>query len=198
MRVPRVRFTLRRSMIAVAFLAVGFVAAFHTENLRPVKATSPNPRLAVREEKTLHGVLWGLSYDQAREVAEREGRPILTYFSSIMDVNSRLMEVSVLSRSDVVPWLSRFVTVELHIDYCPIDSLTPGQREELGKQNQEFQLDLIGEAGSPFIAVVDVDGHLIATRGGYCEPRELIGFLKSAASVYRLRTTRARAGNSGR
>jgi hypothetical protein len=185
-------------MAAVAVTAVVFAATLHSDRLRPVKATSPDPRLATRQEKTLHGVLWGHSYDQAREIAEQESRPILIYFSSITDANSRMMEASVLSRSDVVPWLSGFVTVKLPIDYSPIDSLAPGRRWKLGEQNQELQLDLIREAGSPFLAVTDAHGLLIAARGGYCEARELIGFLKSAVSVYRSRTSPARAGHPGK
>jgi hypothetical protein len=162
MRFPRLRFTLRRLMIAVAVIAVGLAATARTGAPRPVKATSPDPMIATRQEKILHGVLWGLSYPQARELAEREGRPILIFFSSITDANSRRIEVSVLPRADVVPWLSRFITIDLYTDYCPIGSLAPVQRAKLGEENQEHQMLLTGDVGTPQFAVLDARGNLVA------------------------------------
>src|SRR5262249_3644463 len=42
-----------------------------------VKATSTDPAQAEREQKSFHGVLWGMSYEQAREQAATEKKPIL-------------------------------------------------------------------------------------------------------------------------
>jgi hypothetical protein len=84
------------------------------------------------------------------------------------------------------------MTVKLPIDYCPIGSLMPDQRGKLGEENRELQMDLTGDVGTPQFAVVDARGNLIAMRGGFCEPWELISFLKAAASSHRLRTSPAR------
>jgi hypothetical protein len=174
-------------MIAVAVIAVGLAATSRTGAPKPVKATSPDPTIATRQEKILHGVLWGLSYPQARELAEREGRPILIYFSSINDANSRMIEVSILPRPDVVHWLSRFVTIDLHTDSCPIGSLTPHERGKIGEENQGLQMLLTGDVRTPQFAVVDARGNLVARAGPY-KPEELISFLKQAAASHSLRT----------
>src|SRR5262249_3090019 len=42
-----------------------------------VKARSSDPETAVREQKSCHGVQWGLSFEAAQEQAQAEGRPIL-------------------------------------------------------------------------------------------------------------------------
>lgn len=180
MRALRTRFTMRGMMIAVAIIAFACVCILHTDQPQPVKATSSDPNLAARQEKVLHGVLWGMSYGQAREVAEREGRPILIFFSSIMDMHSRKIEVSVLPRTDVVAWLSRFVTVQLHVDRCPIDSLTSDWRKKLCEENLELLEYLTRGAQVPQFVVLDSRGNLAAMRAGLCEPWELIDFLKTA------------------
>jgi hypothetical protein len=193
----RMRFTLRGMMIAVAAIAAALAAIVPSGTPQPVKATSSDPKLATRQEKILHGVLWGLSYPQACEIAEREGRPVLIYFSSINDANARMIEHGMMPRADVVPWLSRFVAVELYMDYCPITSLTPTQREKIGEENTAFMLDLTGEAFEPQFAVTDAHGHLIAARAGLYEPGEFIDFLETAEASHRSRmgTARFRIGS---
>jgi hypothetical protein len=189
---PRVQFTMRRMMIAVALCAVAFAVIVQPGPPRSVKATSSDPRVAIRQEKVLRGVLWGMSYDQARERAKREGRPILIFFTGVNDSNSRMMEDGVFLRTDVVPHLSRFETVTLFMDYAPIHSLTPDQREKIGEENGEFQAGLTGEPTTPQLAVVYPFGKLIAAQSGYLKPGEFIAFLEAAESVYRLRSGAAR------
>ena len=57
---------------------------------REVKATSTDPAQAEREEKKAHGVLWGMSFDQARELAAAEKKPILIDFTGVNCANCRL------------------------------------------------------------------------------------------------------------
>ncbi len=47
----------------------GGAALASASPLTEVKATSTEPAQAEREEKKAHGVLWGMSFDQARELA---------------------------------------------------------------------------------------------------------------------------------
>src|SRR5262249_53843116 len=84
--------------------------------LLPRKATSTDPRVAVTEERSVHGVAWGLSYEAAGERAKAEGKPILIDFTGVFCVNCRQMEESVMPRPEVVPLLEQFVTVQLFTD----------------------------------------------------------------------------------
>ena len=45
----------------------------------------------------------------------------------------QLMDQRVLPKSDVVKLLEKFVTVKLYTDFVPINSITPAQRDALGK-----------------------------------------------------------------
>ena len=72
-----------------------------------------------------------MSFDQARELAAAEKRPILIDFTGVNCANCRLMERRVLPRPEVVSLLKKFVTVQLYTDFVPICSITADQREEL-------------------------------------------------------------------
>ena len=54
-----------------------------------VKASSSVPAQAERQEKKVHGVAWGLSFDEARELAAAEMRPILIDFTGVNCINCR-------------------------------------------------------------------------------------------------------------
>jgi thiol:disulfide interchange protein DsbD len=148
--------------------------------LAEVKASSSDPAQAEREEKKVHGVLWGMSLEQAREQAEKEKRPILIDFTGVNCANCRLMEQRVLPKPQVVEQLKKFVTIQLYTDRVPIASLTSAQRQELAERNQERQLDLAQEATNPFYVVLSPEGKVVASIGGYNEPNVFLGFLNKA------------------
>jgi thiol:disulfide interchange protein DsbD len=145
-----------------------------------VRASSPEPAQAEREEKKVHGVVWGMSLDQARELAAAQKKPILIDFTGVNCANCRLMERRVLPRPDVVERLKQFVTIQLYTDFVPIESITAAQRKELAEKNQERQLDLAQEATNPFYVVLSPDGKLVASLGGYNEPPVFLDFLSKA------------------
>ena len=146
-----------------------------------MKASSPDPSEAQRQEKKVHGVLWGMSLEQARELAAKEKRPILIDFTGVNCANCRLMEQRVLPRPEVVNLLKQFVTVQLYTDYVPIASITAAQRKQLAEHNQETQLDLAQEATNPFYVVLTPDGkEPVASVGGYNEPPVFLDFLTKA------------------
>jgi thiol:disulfide interchange protein DsbD len=157
--------------------ATGIAAAQATGR---VKASSTDPVLAEREEKKVHGVVWGMSFDQARELAAAQHRPILIDFTGVNCANCRLMEQRVLPRPEVVRKLGEFVTVQLYTDFVDIASITPAQRRECAEKNQERQLDLTQEATNPFYVVLGPDGKLVASLGGYNEPSVFLDFLTRA------------------
>jgi thiol:disulfide interchange protein DsbD len=149
-------------------------------SLKEVKATSTDPAKAEREEKKAHGVLWGMSYDQARELAVSEKKPILIDFTGVNCANCRLMERRVLPRPEVVALLKKFVTVQLYTDFVPINSITADQRQERAELNQERILKLAQEATNPYYVVLSPDGDILARIGGYNEPPVFVDFLTRA------------------
>ncbi|MGP0065750.1 MAG: protein-disulfide reductase DsbD family protein, partial [Isosphaeraceae bacterium] len=150
------------------------------ESLHESKATSADPAQAEREQKSLHGVLWGMSFDQAREQAAAEKKPILIDFTGVNCANCRQMEQGVFPRSDVAQLLRKFVPVQLYTDYVPIGSIPPEQMKKRAELNQERQLDLVQEATSPFYVVLSPDGAVIDKIGGYNEPGAFTEFLNKA------------------
>ncbi len=162
-------------------LVVGLLPPRGTE----VKATSPDPEIAITQEKSKHGVVWGMSYDAAVDQARRENKLVLIDFTGVNCSNCRLMERSVLPRADVVEKLKDFVTVQLHTDFVPIASITQEQRYELGEKNLDRELKLTGATTNPFYVIVDPRDNretVLGAQGGYVEPAGFLDFLGKAAS----------------
>jgi thiol:disulfide interchange protein DsbD len=149
-------------------------------SLSPVKATSTDPHQAEREEKRLHGVLWGMSYDQARELAAAQNKPILIDFTGVNCPNCRAMEVGVFPLPKVVSVLQKFVTVQLYTDFVDINSITAAQREELARRNQDLIVELAHEATNPNYVVLSPSGEVLAVKGGLLEPPVFVDFLTKA------------------
>ncbi len=169
-----------------------------------VKATSADPDKAAREQKSFHGVAWGMSFDEAKERALAEGKPILIDFTGQNCANCRKMEATVFPRSEVIQLLNRFVTVQLYTDFQPINSITADQREAIGRRNQNLELDLVSESTNPFYVVLSPSGKVLGGIGGYNEPRVFIEFLNKALSKAggeggtKVAQTEAPAGNGGK
>jgi thiol:disulfide interchange protein len=165
--------------------------------LQEVKATSADPAEAERQEKKAHGVLWGMSFDQARELASAQKKPILIDFTGVNCANCRLMERRVLPRPDVVSLLKKFVTVQLYTDFVPINSITAGQRQALAEINQDRIVSLAKEATNPFYVVLSPAGEVLARMGGYNDPPVFVDFLTKALEKLPqgLKVTQATAEN---
>lgn len=169
-----------------------------------VKATSTDPDKAAREQKSFHGVAWGMSFDEAKERALAENKPILIDFTGQNCANCRKMEATVFPRSEVIQLLNRFVTVQLYTDFQPINSITADQREAIGRRNQNLELDLVSESTNPFYVVLSPSGKVLGGIGGYNEPRAFIDFLNKALAKAegdggtRVAQTEAAAGNGGK
>jgi thiol:disulfide interchange protein DsbD len=162
-------------------LAAGLqVAGGGDPSAKAVKATSADPALAEREEKRFHGVLWGMSFDQARELARQEQKPILIDFTGVNCGNCRAMEGGVFPRPEVVAVLKKFVTVQLYTDFVPIDSITAPQREELAARNQVLIVELAHESTNPNYVVLSPSGEVVASKGGLIEPPVFVDFLTKA------------------
>jgi len=147
---------------------------------REAKATSKEPKVAAREERRVHGVAWGFSYDAALEEAKKSHRPILIDFTGVNCANCRLMERSVMPKSEVIAELRKFVPVQLYTDFVPIDSISQGQREELATANLEREVEMTDQQVSPLYVVVSPEGKVVATIGGYNEVPAFLKFLRDA------------------
>ncbi len=144
------------------------------------RATSTDPDEAERQQKSFHGVQWGMSLAQAKEQAARENRPILIDFTGVNCTNCRQMEIGVFPNRQVLPLLKRFVTVQLYTDFVKIPSLTPLQWTERAEINQDLLLKLTGEATNPIYVVLSPDGRVVDRIGGFNEPRVFAAFLTQA------------------
>jgi thiol:disulfide interchange protein DsbD len=156
---------------------------------RPVKATSTDPKVAEAEERTCHGVSWGMSLDQALAQAKAEKKPILIDFTGVNCSNCRSMEENVMPQPDVVALLNKFVTIQLYTDFAQIDSITATQREELGDKNKERLYNMTRDYTNPFYVVLNPQGQVLEKLPGFNEPPVFIGFLKRGLAKYQ--TTRA-------
>ena len=163
-----------------SFNAAVQLASGGIETPHESKATSTDPTQAEREQKSFHGVLWGMSLEQAREQAVAEKKPILIDFTGVNCANCRQMEQGVFPRSDVSQILRKFVPVQLYTDYVPIASITPDQRQKLAEINQELQFNLAQETTNPFYVVLSPTGEVVDRIGGYNEPSVFTEFLNKA------------------
>jgi thiol:disulfide interchange protein DsbD len=152
------------------------------EDVRPRKATSKDPKVAEREEKRLHGVLWGMSYDAAMEEAKATNRPILVAFTSIMSVSARLMEAKIIPQPEVVAELRNFLPVVQEIGVVTIDSISQEEKLKLAEDNLEREMKLTDQTTIPYYAVLNADGGVIAT-GGFDDSK--YGFRDFLANAYK-------------
>jgi hypothetical protein len=174
-------------MILVMLVAITIavvVLAYRRREPRPIKATSTDPAVAIKQEVAVHGVRWGMSLDAALEQAKAERRPVLIYFADLADANSRLVEQQILSRSDIIPWLSQFATVQLFGDRVPISSISPRQQEELAEANSDRQLKLTGKATTPCFVVLSPDGEVVERLEGYQSHPAIADFLSQALARF--------------
>ncbi len=150
----------------------------------PQKAVSTDPEEAIRQEKSFHGVVWGMSYEEAMETARQENKPILIDFTGVFCTNCRQMEESVMPRPEVVDKLREFVTVQLYTDTVPIETLNNEQKEDLATKNALRQIELAQENTNPFYVVLNPDGKILARQSGASEPNVFADFLQSALERY--------------
>ena len=149
------------------------------------KATSSDPVVALTQEKSKHGVVWGMSYEAALAEARSANKRILIDFTGVNCSNCRQMERSVMPRNEVVASMEKFVTVQLYTDFVPIDSITQEQREDLAEQNIMREIKMTGETTAPFYVIVDPSGgaeKVVATHGGYAAPAAFLGFMAKGAT----------------
>lgn len=150
----------------------------------PVKATSNIPEEAIRQEREVFGVSWGLSYEAALEQAKSEQRPVLIDFTGVNCANCRTMEQVVIPRPEVVAELRKFVRVRLYTDFVPIESLTREEAEYLGEDNLDLEQKLVSATTSPLYVVVTPDGKVLAQKGFDPSPASFVTFLQEGLAKF--------------
>ncbi len=148
-------------------------------------ATSTDPQLAQREQKSFHGVSWGMSYEAAVEEAKSKNIPILIDFTGVNCANCRLMEQEVLPKPEVVDVLNKFVRVQLYTDTVPIKSLTAEQRLELAEANLDRELKLAKSAANPFYVMLSPNEEVLGAKGDRMSPTEFISHLNSGLDKFK-------------
>jgi thiol:disulfide interchange protein DsbD len=151
---------------------------------RPVKATSKDPKVAIREEREVNGVSWGLSYEAALEQAKAEKKPVLIDFTGVNCANCRTMEQAVIPRPEVVGELRRFVPVRLYTDFVPIESIEKQDAEFLGEDNLDLEQGLVGQTTSPFYVIVDSDGKVLTQKAFDTSVPAFVDFLKNGLAKF--------------
>jgi len=96
---------------------------------------------------------WLNDYPGALAAARAEGRPLFVDFTGYTCTNCRWMEANMFPRPEILALMDRYVLVRLYTD---------GQGEPYRTQ-QRFQEERFGTVALPYYAVLDGDGHPVAT-----------------------------------
>ncbi len=150
-----------------------------SEPTGPVKAVAKDPKVAVLQEKKFHGVVWGMSYDEAIKEAKEKNKLVLIDFTGLYCANCRKVEQYVMPRADTVEELKKFVTVSLYTDRLDIPILSVADQEAGGEANLEFEVGLTEQTTSPLYAVVTPEGKLLGQTGYQTDQNFLRDFLRS-------------------
>ncbi len=160
------------------------------------EAVSNDPELAQKEQKSFHGVVWGMSYKAALDQARTERKPVLIDFTGVYCANCRTMEQGVFPLPEVVTLLKKFVTVQLYTDVVPIGSIDNEQRLELAYKNQDLLKDLTQDQSNPFYVVVTPDGQVLDSLNGARPASVFVDFLTRALDKHQGKSKVAQATRS--
>jgi thiol:disulfide interchange protein len=152
LRSPGARRAPRLMAAGVALILAGWLTAgLAGRPLGELEAYVPPPASAQGEGAAL--AWWLNDYEGALAAARAEGLPLFVDFTGYTCTNCRWMEANMFPRPEILPLLDRYVLVRLYTD---------GQGEPYRSQ-QRFQEHRFGTVALPYYAIVDDDGHAVAT-----------------------------------
>ena len=168
---------LGRLLVGMAFLvfalsltpgmfgsSLGYLDAF-------VPAAEPGSG-AARASAT--GLVWNKNqYQEALDEARRDGKLVFVNFTGVACANCHWMESNMFPRPEIAGVLKDFVLVELFTD----------TNDQAADENQKLELSKFNTIATPFYAILDPSGKVIATfPGRTTNPQEYLTFLKSAST----------------
>lgn len=128
-----------------------------------------------------------MNYHELLEKAKEAGKPLLIYFTSYADVNSRKMEEAFLYDDDIQQLLkTAFYTVPLFVDskkevskdYITINPKTGKEMKTYGAFYIKMQQEQFGKNYQPFFVIVNKNGKVVKTRDFTLSKEEFLKFLK--------------------
>jgi thiol:disulfide interchange protein DsbD len=140
------------------------------------KGTCDNtPKYAETGMHTPAGIKGYFDLTEAMECAKSLNRPILLDFTGHGCANCKKMEASTFKDQNIIELMnSEFVWLSLYYDdttELPADEQT-GEYKTLGKKNRAYQLKNFATIASPYFAVIDADGKILAHGLGFEEKAE--------------------------
>jgi thiol:disulfide interchange protein DsbD len=145
-------------------------AVHHTAGAADVSAqkqgTCDNtPKYAETRMHTPAGIKGYFDLTEAMDCARSLNRPILLDFTGHGCANCKKMEASTFKDPRIIELMnSEFVWLSLYYDdntELPADKQT-GEYKTLGKKNRAYQLKNFATIASPYFAIIDVDGKILA------------------------------------
>lgn len=128
-----------------------------------------------------------ISYDEMLQKAKASGKPLLIFFTSYADVNSRKMDDAFLYDIDIQDHLeANYFTVTLFVDnkkevpeeYIKINSKTGKTMKTFGAFYSQIQEEKFNEDRQPYFAIIGLDGKILKTQGFTLKKKHFEKFLK--------------------
>jgi thiol:disulfide interchange protein len=140
-----------------------------------------------------HGLTGYFLYEEALAASKKLNKPVFVDFTGHSCANCRKMEEYVWSKPEVLKRLQNdFVIASLYVDektVLPENQQYKNERGDmiktLGDRNGDIQLTKFKSYGQPYYYILNSDGEILATGGGY-DPNEekFIAFLEKGKAAY--------------
>ncbi len=168
---------LIRLLAGAAFLvfAVSLIPGMFGARLGELDAYVPPPsEHAVAGSSASRGVRWMKNqYQEALELARRQGKPLLVSFTGYACTNCQWMKANMFTRPEVAAELERFVLLELYTD----------GRDAASEENQRMQETRFRTVAIPYYAILSPQEEVVATFAGLTrDPDEFLRFLRAGGS----------------
>jgi thiol:disulfide interchange protein DsbD len=142
-----------------------------------------------------HGLTGYFVYEEALAAAKKYNKPVFVDFTGHSCANCRKMEEYVWSKPEVLKRLKNdFIIASLYVDErteLPKNQQYTNENGDLiktlGDRNGDIQLNKFKSYGQPFYYILDTEGNLLGSGGGY-DPNEqkFIDFLEKGKQAFQL------------
>ena len=140
-----------------------------------------------------HGLTGYFVFEEALAAGKKYNKPVFVDFTGHSCANCRKMEEYVWSKPEVLKRLKNdFIIASLYVDertVLPTSQQYTNEKGDfiktLGDRNGDIQLSKFKTYGQPYYYILNADGEIIATGGGY-DPNEekFIEFLEKGKAAY--------------